>query len=305
MRDLILHHYEASPFAEKLRLVLGFKQLAWRSVDIPAMLPKPDVVALTGGYRRTPVLQIGADIYCDTSLMCELLDRLVPDPPLYPGRGMQHLLAQWADTTLFWTAIPYTAQRTAMPYLFAGATPEFLKALAEDRFAMTKGTRRLSPADATAQLTSYLASLAALLAPGQRFLLGDQPSIADFSVAHSVWFIRRVPPTAGVLAPFPQLIAWYERIAAIGHGRHEAMTSSEAIAIAAAGGHAATQVEPGLGFEAGAPITVTATDYATDEVAGTLVGLSAREVVLERRDERAGTVHVHFPRIGYQLKHAS
>jgi hypothetical protein len=37
-------------------------------------------------------------------------------------------------------------------------------------------------------------------------------------------------------------------------------------------------------------------------VAGTLVGLNAQEVVLRRSDERAGTVHVHFPRHGFQIK---
>ena len=69
MDTLILHHYPASPFAEKIRRVLAFKQLAYRSVIIPDVMPKPDVLALTGGYRRTPILQIGADIYCDTALI--------------------------------------------------------------------------------------------------------------------------------------------------------------------------------------------------------------------------------------------
>ena len=49
--DLILHHYAGSPFSEKVRLVLGYKGLSWKSVSVPVILPKPDVVALTGGYR--------------------------------------------------------------------------------------------------------------------------------------------------------------------------------------------------------------------------------------------------------------
>jgi glutathione S-transferase len=112
MSDLILHHYDGSPFSEKIRLILGFKGLAWKSVKVPVMLPKPDVVALTGGYRRTPFLQMGADIYCDTALMSRVIDTLAPQPPLYPvaATGAQHILAQWADSTLFWTAIPYTMQ---------------------------------------------------------------------------------------------------------------------------------------------------------------------------------------------------
>ena len=122
MTDLILHHFDSSPFSEKLRLILGFKQLAWRSVRVPIILPKPDVVALTGGYRRTPVLQIGADIYCDTALAARVIDGVAPSPPLYPeaAGGLQHLVAQWADSTLFWTAIPYTMQPVGAAYLFFG-----------------------------------------------------------------------------------------------------------------------------------------------------------------------------------------
>src|SRR5438105_14943522 len=97
MNELILHHYATSPFSEKVRLVLGYKGLAWKSVTVPVILPKPDVVALTGGYRRTPFPQIGADIYFDTALICRLIRRIPPGPPPYPGSagGMQTILAQW------------------------------------------------------------------------------------------------------------------------------------------------------------------------------------------------------------------
>ena len=82
MNTPILHHYQTSPFSEKVRLVLGYKNLAWRSVLVPSIMPKPDVLALTGGYRKTPFLQIGADVYCDTELMCEVLEHLQPQPRL-------------------------------------------------------------------------------------------------------------------------------------------------------------------------------------------------------------------------------
>ena len=104
--ELILHHYPTSPFAEKIRLILGHKKLAWKSVLIPAIMPKPDVVALTGGYRRTPVLQVGADVYCDTALICDVLEHLAPEPTLYPAhlKGVCRIFSQWADSTLFWAA---------------------------------------------------------------------------------------------------------------------------------------------------------------------------------------------------------
>jgi glutathione S-transferase len=84
MADIILHHYAASPFAEKVRIALGLKQAAWKSVDIPNVMPKPDLMPLTGGYRKTPVMQIGADIYCDTQLIMLELDKRLPTPALFP-----------------------------------------------------------------------------------------------------------------------------------------------------------------------------------------------------------------------------
>jgi glutathione S-transferase len=112
MDTLILHHYPASPFAEKIRRVLAFKQLAYRSVIIPDVMPKPDVLALTGGYRRTPILQIGADIYCDTALICQVLEQRSAEPALYPPHllGVSRIVAQWADSTLFWAAMAYNLQ---------------------------------------------------------------------------------------------------------------------------------------------------------------------------------------------------
>ena len=84
MTEPVLHHYPFSPYAEKIRAMLGFKGITWKSVQIPPVMPKPDVIALTGGYRKTPILQIGADIYCDTQLIMLELDRRLPSPPLLP-----------------------------------------------------------------------------------------------------------------------------------------------------------------------------------------------------------------------------
>jgi glutathione S-transferase len=304
MSDLILHHYAGSPFSEKVRLILGFKGIPWRSVIVPNIMPKPDVVALTGGYRRTPFMQIGADVYCDTALMCRVIDALKPEPPLYPmaTSGIADVVAQWADTTLFWTAVPFTLQPAGAPHVLKDATPEMLKAFGADRAAMNPTMRRATVTDGAAALHTYLARLEHMLHDGQPFLLGALPSIADFSAAQSIWFIRLAPPVAALLEAYPKVCAWYERVNAFGQGRFTKMTPVEAIAVAAQGAHAplAFTAEPGLAQ--GDDVTVTPTDYAHDPVAGRLVGLSRQEVVIARTDERAGTVHVHFPRIAFQIK---
>lgn len=123
MTDLILHHYPTSPFAEKVRVALGIKGLAWQSVIIPVIMPKPDLMPLTGGYRKTPVLQIGADVYCDTQLILREIERRFPDPSLYRGTnsGLANALAFWSDRSLFSSAVgvAFASRRDAMP-------PEFL-----------------------------------------------------------------------------------------------------------------------------------------------------------------------------------
>ena len=305
MTELILHHYEGSPFSEKVRLVLGMKRLAWRSVIVPVILPKPDVIVLTGGYRRTPFMQIGADVYCDSALMCRVIDRLWPEPPLYPkaSAGVDEIVAQWADSALFWTAVPFTMQPAGKAHILAGAPPEFLKAFGADRAAMNPAMRRASPSDAGAMLDADLARLDALRVDDRPFLLGALPCIADFAAAQSIWFVRRAPPIAVRLAPHGRVAAWYERVAAFGHGERAPMTSAEAIAVAKqATVRVATAVGAGEALAGGDDVSVVAADYAHDEVAGRLVGLGPDEVVIARDDARAGTVHVHFPRVGFHVK---
>ena len=307
MSDLILHHYPSSPFSEKIRLIFGLKKLAWRSVLIPTIMPKPDVIALTGGYRKTPFMQIGADIYCDTALIARVLEAQQPSPTLYPAAAPLAVpFASWADATLFWAAVTWTLQPAGAAALFNNPAPEVMKAFGADRAAFGGTMRRLTLADATAQLKGYLAALQGQLSQGGPYLFGAEISIADFSVAHALWFIRRGGPVAEILAPHAALTAWLDRVLAIGHATSERLSSEEAISLAAAcardGRYAAVGVAPGLGFEAGQPVTVMAIDYGSDPVAGALVGLSTDEVVLRREDERAGVVQVHFPRIGFQIK---
>lgn len=307
MSDLIFHHYQTSPFSEKIRLIFGYKKLAWKSVIIPAIMPKPNLTALTGGYRRTPVLQIGADVYCDTALIADVLERLAPAPSLYPApvAGLSRTLAQWADSTLFWTVIAYMFQPVAIPYLLGQLTPEQMKVFGADRAAMRGNAPRMSPAEAAGSLAEYLRRLENMLADGKPYLLGADASIADFSVYHCMWFVRRAEPLAGILDAAPMLRQWIERMAAIGHHQPEKMRAETALEIAREG--AAIDLAEAAYFDThgaalGDRVAIMPTDYALDPVEGELVLASATEFALRRTDPRAGTVVVHFPRLGFQLK---
>ena len=307
MTELILHHYPTSPFAEKIRLILSYKKLAWKSVIIPMIVPKPDVVTLTGGYRKTPILQIGADIYCDTALICDVLEHLQPDPSLYPepSKGMGRTLAQWADTTLFWTAMAYNFQPAGTAQVFAGAPPEAAKAFAEDRQAMRQGMPRMPAADATAAYKSYLRRMSDML-DDWPFLLGALPSIADFAAYHPLWFTRtRTPAMAGVLNATPAVLTWMDRVADMGQTSFEKFSAADAIAVAAASVPAGLRddtFQDEHGIALGSQVTIRSENFGLEPTAGELVAATRMHYTLRRTDERAGTVHVHFPRIGYILK---
>lgn len=310
MADLILHHYLTSPFSEKVRLILGAKKLPWKSVFIPPIMPKPDVEVLTGGYRKTPFLQIGADMYCDSALIADVLEHLQPEPTLYPEpeKGMSRILAQWADTTLFWAAMAWNLQPRGAAEVFAKALPEAAKAFGEDRGKMSAGNMtRLRPADATSAYKSYLRRLSDML-DEKPFLLGEVPSIADFSAYHPLWYTRRIESVRTILDLTPAVIDWLDRMAAIGHGVPEKFTSDEAIAVAkAATPHTLltdSTFQDDHGIPLGSAVTVRAESFGLEETPGTLVAATRTHYTLERSSERTGTVHVHFPRIGYVLKKA-
>lgn len=82
--EVIFHAYPQSPVAEKVRVVFDINGLTWRSVEIPRIPLKPMLTALTGGYRRTPVMQISTDIYCGSQCIIRAIERLSAAFPCAP-----------------------------------------------------------------------------------------------------------------------------------------------------------------------------------------------------------------------------
>lgn len=307
MSELILHHYPTSPFAEKIRTILGYKGLPWRSVHIPQIMPKPDVVALTGGYRKTPILQIGADVYCDTALIADVLEHLQPQPSLYTGAnaGLIRTVAQWADTTLFWAAMGHNFSPPGAIQMFGGQAPEVGKAFADDRSKMRVAIPRLPAADATGAYKSYLRRLSSML-DGQDFLLGNQVTLADFSCYHPLWFTRHVTSAmAGILDATPAVVAWMDRMAQLGASQGERFGSGEALSLAAASTPVALEndfFQDDHGIALGTWVSIRSEAFGPEPTEGKLLAATRTRYVLERSDERAGTVHVHLPRPGYVMK---
>jgi len=300
--ELILHHHDPSPFAEKIRLAFGIKQLAWRSVRLSMVMPRPELMPLTGGYRKVPVLQAGADIYCDTRLIARELERRHPAPPLFPAgsEGLALALAWWSDRTFFepGAALAMALNRAAIPQEVIDDRKDFFNFMDFDHL-------EAETPHMLAQFRASLALVERMLADGRSFLLGETASFADIDAWFPVWMARRNFGIADTLfAPFPRLLAWEVRMSAIGHGIRYELDAREALAIARA-----SDALPGAGVDAVDPqkfryrdrVTVTPDDYGRIPVEGELVTLSIDEVAIRRATAEAGEVVVHFPRLGYRV----
>jgi glutathione S-transferase len=303
MHELILHHYPTSPFAEKTRLMLGFKQLSWRSVMIPPIMPKPDLTALTGGYRKTPVLQVGADIYCDSALIARRLEAEKNTPTLFP-EGQEFNVAsfaQWADSQVFLHAVSLVFQPESIAARFGKLPPEFLKVFIADRSTLFNGglATRVPLEVAKHQWPTLMARLQQQLEREQGdFLFGDA-SLADIAMAHSLWFLRGTPVTAPLVDAYPAVATWLARVLDFGHGSFSDISAARDATPAALPD--AALIDPN-GFAVGQQVAISAVDYGVDSVEGELVFSGTEELILRREDPRAGTVHVHFPRLGFAIK---
>lgn len=300
MTDLILHHYDLSPYAEKIRLVFGLKGLPWSSVQAPMVMPKPDLVELTGGYRRVPVLQLGADIYCDTHGIARVLDRLHPGTPLYPpGQELEaHALSRWGETTFMMVVLACFGIGGVFPEEFVEDRRKTMVPpdMNVDAAPMILPTKKL-------QIRANLDRLEAMLSDGRSFLLGDAPCIADLSAFHPAMMCGITEPLAALLGPVKHVRAWIERVRSIGHNQRHEMDSADAIAIARDASPAVFDGEPVVpdGMTIGAPVVVLPDEYGSGNVAGTLAASGLHEIAVRRETDRAGEVVVHFPREEYAV----
>lgn len=301
MSTIILHHYPLSPYSEKVRLALGLKDIAWSSVEIPVWTPRPKLTPMTGGYRKTPILQIGAEFYCDTLHILRTIEQLSPSGALYPKgqEAVAKAVGWWIEKSSFFNAVCLTI----------GNMPGLPQELIDERRPLFRVN--LDPAELRSRrplylqrLDAHLAWLAEILGDSRRFILGNEPSAADLSAYHPIWFARQNGgPEINDLIAFATLIEpWYARVAGIGHGRCSEMTPDQAI-------EAARTSEPSepdawwdearnIGLQRGDWVSVTPDDYG-NAVHGKLLSWTADEIVIRHEDPSVGQVNLHFPRVGF------
>ncbi len=300
---LILHQYEVSPFSEKVRVGLAIKRLSWRACNQPSIMPKPDLVALTGGYRRIPVLQIGADLYFDSQYILEELERRFPDRPrLFAGSGvgMARAISQWTDGALFMGLVA----------LLFGGDWSVDQAFLDDRSALMG--RPFDPAQFAAakptlslQLRQHLDLLDAQLSGGRPFLTGDSPDAVDAAAYCQLLFARWGDGEASaVVDALSRVCSWENRVKAIGHGERGAdIGRDQARAIAQSATPAPLVKARGDGtFAPGDAVSIRYHDANSPPLEGELLSIDLNGLSLKPTRSEMGNVHIHMPRSAGEVR---
>ena len=295
----ILYHYPASPYAEKVRLLAGYLGVSWQSVEVPIQPPRDQLAILAGGYRRIPVMQCGADIFCDTAVICdELISRA--DKGLAPCDGAALELAGRAETDVFFAAIRQGSQLKTAIGLTMMLGFKGMLAFAKDRatFAQGHGPAAQTRDVARSVFSSFLRDLDQTLA-SQSYLGGDEPCLSDFCCYHPIFLAQGFKSIKESVLP-ARVKAWMARMAGFGWGQYTAISSDEAMV-------AAKSQEPRALPEASADrpdegqwVTVTPLDTGRVPVTGTLVSKNETRIIVARRSEDVGMCHVHFPASGFE-----
>jgi len=299
--SVILWSYDASPFTQKALGMFAIKRLPFRWVETPMMPPKDDLFALTGGYRGTPVLQVGAEVFIDSQLIARELERIQPAPTLLPlGGGLELALVRWSDAFF----------RSALKIVLSIGLAQWPEAFRDDRqylfpdidFDSVGG----EAAHARSQFRAHAALLAAQLEDGRHFLSGAAPGLADVQAYPFVWMARGAiaDVAAELLSGFPSLATWEARMHALWTVEREQITAATALAEA----RAARTVTPesidaadAQGLRASQLVDITPDDTRRGVVRGALHVVAADRVVIRPSAEPSSGRLVHFPRLGYRV----
>lgn len=302
---MILHHYSLSPYSEKIRLMLGYAGVHWRGVISPEMPPRPNLDPLVGGYRRIPVAQDGADLYCDTRLISAEIAGRAGLPALDPANCDESGLGLSAglEEEVFMACVASIPPRRVLAQLVLNLGLRNAFRFIRDRasVARTAETKPMSPKEASAIFTRHLEELNQVLDTGGPYLGGEAPCHLDFAAYHTLWFqhiVGKLPMPKGI----PATVAWYYLMGELGHGTFHEISGAEAFEVARESDPKplteAQAAHPGVGQ----PASVGPDDYALEPTEGVLVGGDERRWIIAR-DSEFGLIHVHFPKQGFRLRH--
>ena len=301
----IFHHYPQSPIAEKIRITFGIMGMEWQSVQIPRIPPKPLLMPLTGGYRRTPVLQLGADIFCDSQAIAWQLGLQNSNAPAYQlsNRSLELILGSFGEAILFSLSV-----RVVLTTSMGKAPEEFIKDRGSLYFepGWTVEEMKNSLPSILLQLQAAFDLINHHLLENGPFINGDIPSYSDAVVQHCVWFLcGRWEGGIDFIKPFDAVCKQREAIASLGHGISHDISAEQAL-------ETATKNIPNApmginckftgGLRRGQRVKIRPNGRTSDpDVIGALRYLDETVIIIDYEHEETGQVAIHFPVLGYQI----
>jgi glutathione S-transferase len=221
--DIKLYDWGPSPFCLKIRSILDYKGLAYRR--IPALSAYRQF-ARRSPVRKVPALDVDGTLTLDSTDIAYTLERLAPNPAIIPtaprDRALCHTLEEWADESLYFVGLyyqwldpegaPLVARAFASNLGTRLSLPFFRRRLHAQ--IVGQGTGRKPAAMIEADLRRHLDAARDLLLDTP-FLLGPTPTLADFAVAAQLVYLSRPPASARILAEYPSLDTYLQRIKAL------------------------------------------------------------------------------------------
>ncbi len=194
---LELYQFELSQYSEKVRLILDYKGLTYRKIEVTPGIGQVELFRMTG-QRQVPVLKDGNQIVADSTEIAKYLDRQYPERPIIPTdplqRGLCLLMEEWADESIgiksrkaLFGAI--SQDQNLRKSLLPTTTPDILKNLVEvipsDLLKVLGFGVGYTPDVVKSAITDLKQDLEALclLLSERPFLISDQPTLADLAVA--------------------------------------------------------------------------------------------------------------------------
>ena len=299
---LILHQYDISPFSQKAQKMMGLKGLSWQSVEMPMIAPKPDVEALTGGYRGTPVLQIGRDVFIDNWMIARALDEFDTNGPAINAQGGLREAALYAWGERLFTPLLHAALAAYQSEWDADFLADRKQVFPDVDFDALE----VSDPDRRSQVRAYLGTVESQLGLGQDFLGGVQADGWDIHVWGMVWMIHSaLPALMPIVGTLPRLTDWYERMSALGTGDREDAeidVAWQALKDGPARSLPKTSAQEPLAQWVGEAVDISAGSADRGSASGRLLAVDQEQVVLGVEPISGESAQVWFPRFGYHLK---
>ena len=300
----ILHQYDISPFSQKAQKMMAIKRLSWRSVEMPLIAPKPDVEALTGGYRGTPVLQLGADVYVDNWMIAQALDRHFQSGDSLTACGALAHAALYAWGERFFTPLLHTALATYQTQWDDAFLADRKQVFPEVNFDVLT----VDDPDRRSQVRAFVGTLSRHLAGGAPYLGGAHPDSWDVHAWGMLWMIHNaLPDLVPIVGEFAVVENWYQRMSKLGVGEREDVAIETAWEALGRGERAALPGTPPsepLSAWVDSRVSVSTGSADRGESMGILLAIDDAQVVIGVEPQPGTWAQVWFPRLGYHLARA-